>query len=174
MRRAGPIGRYAHIERERRFLLAEAPSELTPDAPHWAIYDRYIHGTRFRLRRVVASESGEAIRKLTQKYPLDPADLARIAITNTYLTEHEYETFRQLAADELRKDRYTLLLDGRKYAVDIFGGPLSGLVLAEIELDSDEELASLAPPPWARDEVTGDPRFTGGALCRASYEDLFR
>ncbi len=173
MRCAGPVGRYAHIERERRFLLTRAPAELAPDAAHWAIYDRYIHGTRFRLRRVVASESGETIHKLTQKYPLDPADLVGIAITNTYLTEQEYETFRQLAADELWKDRYTLLLDGRKYALDIFGGRLSGLVLAEIELDSDEEFASLAPPPWTRAEVTGDSRFTGGALCRASYGDLF-
>ncbi len=173
MRRAGPIGRYAHIERERRYLLTEAPSELEPEAPHWAIYDHYIQRTRFRLRRVVASESGDTIRKLTQKYPLDPIDLARIAITNTYLTEQEYETFRRLAADELWKDRYTLTLDGREYAVDIFGGPLTGLVLAEIELDSDEELASFTLPPWARAEVTGDPRFTGGALCRASYGNLF-
>ncbi len=44
MRRVGPIGRYAHIERERRFLLAEAPSELAPDAAHWAIYDHYSGG----------------------------------------------------------------------------------------------------------------------------------
>lgn len=174
MEHAAPIGRYAHIEREQRFLLAEAPRELTPAAPHWDINDRYIRGTRFRLRRMVASDSGQATYKLTQKYPPDPADLARIAITNTYLTEREYETFRQLAADELLKDRYPLALGGRTRVVDVFRGSLAGLILAEIELDSDEEFQSLVPPPWGHAEVTGDSRFTGGTLCRATSADLGR
>lgn len=172
MKRAGPIGRYAHTERERLFLLAGAPGELAPDAPHRAIYDRYISGTRFRLRQIVASNNGTATRKLTQKFPPDPVDLARIAITNTYLTEREYETFRLLPADELWKDRYTLTLGSRTYAVDIFRGPLASLVVAEVELNSDDDLASPSPPAWADAEVTSDQRFTGGAPCRASYAAL--
>lgn len=157
--------KYARIERERRFLLARDPADLLRDVAAHPIVDRYIHHTRFRLRRIDRGD-GAAIYKLTQKYVRDGDDLARVTITNTYLTEREYRVFAALPADELRKDRSALHVDGQHFAIDVFGGSLAGLVLAEIEFDSDEALAAFVPPPFLGDEVTADARFTGGQLCR--------
>ena len=44
--------------------------------------------------------------------------------------------------------------------------------MCEVEADSLEELMAIEPPPYARHEVTADPFFTGGNLCRTSRADL--
>lgn len=60
------------------------------------------------------------------------------------------------------KDRYELHLsepDGkrRRWEIDVFQSPNSGLVLAEIELQIKNELLWL--PPWIDREVTGEPQY---------------
>jgi hypothetical protein len=42
-------GKYARVERERRFLLPAPPAAAVAVAPR-RIYDRYLTGTRLRLR----------------------------------------------------------------------------------------------------------------------------
>lgn len=159
------MAKYARIERERRFLLDALPADLMPDAPCWQIADRYIDGTRFRLRRM--SDGNATVFKLTQKYPGPTNDFARTIITNTYLTAQEYTIFAVLPAAELHKRRYHYDLNGVRYAIDVFGAGLQGLILAEVEFPDDQSMVDFAPPPFAQAEVTHDVRFTGGALCRA-------
>jgi hypothetical protein len=60
-------GKYARVERERRFLL-DSPPPL-PSAASRRITDRYLPGTRLRLRRVEYLDSGACELKLTQKLP---------------------------------------------------------------------------------------------------------
>ena len=169
---APQLGKYARFERERRFLLAWLPPDLAPDAPHTRIEDRYLPGTRFRLRWMTESPSGVVTYKLTQKYAPAPGAFARTVITNSYLTPHEYTLFATLPADVLRKDRYRYAVDDQVYAIDRFRGALEGLVLAEIELGSDAALAAVRRPAFALADVTDDEAFTGGALCRCSFVDL--
>ena len=114
------LGRYAQLERERRFLLGSLPPDLSSSAPHSTIYDRYLHQTRFRLRCIVASDSTSVQYKLTQKYLHMPGNFASVIITNTYLTEQEYRTFEILGADELWKDRYRYQSAGWRYSIDVF------------------------------------------------------
>lgn len=166
------IGKYARIERERRFLLGSLPSGLSNDSPHTAIYDRYIHQTRFRLRHMMESDSKTVTYKLTQKYVPAPGNFAGVVITNTYLTAPEYHIFVTLAADELRKDRYRYAVDGRQYAIDCFQGRLEGLMLAEIEFATDQDLSSFIPPLFALADVTSEEAFTGGALCRSTAAEV--
>lgn len=164
--------KYARIERERRWLLSELPEGIQRGALHRALYDRYLIGTRFRLRRIVPSDGGEHTYKLTQKYQHLSGELARVTITNTYLTAQEYATFADLPAHELWKDRYRYAQHGHTYAIDVFGVALAGLILAEREFRTDAELQTFASPPFARAEVTNDPVFTGGRLCRVTWADL--
>lgn len=56
--------------------------------------------------------------------------------------------------------------------VDVFEGPLQGLVLAEAEFTGDEEALAFVPPAECVAEVTDDARFTGGRLVGASRERL--
>jgi len=41
------------------------------------------------------------------------------------------------------------------------------LVLCEVETATLDELLALRPPSWAPLEVTAEPFFAGGVLCRA-------
>jgi CYTH domain-containing protein len=166
------LGKYAQLERERRFLLGSLPPDLSSSAPHITIHDRYLHQTRFRLRRIVASDSTSVQYKLTQKYLHTLGNFASVVITNTYLTEQEYRTFEPLAADALWKDRYPYRSAGWRYAIDVFQGRLAGLVLAEIEFASDEELSTFMPPAFVLSEVTADAAFSGGRLCQSSAADV--
>ena len=58
-------GKYARIERERRFLLAGPPLPMAV-AGRRRITDRYLPGTRLRLRRIDNLPSGDREFKITQ------------------------------------------------------------------------------------------------------------
>ena len=164
--------KYARVERERRYLLRELPHGLRVNDPHTQIFDNYITGTRLRLRKMRVPERREWTWKLTQKFAPDPSDFSRTVIANIYLSQIEYETFSVFEGNELRKNRYPYEHDGRKFSVDVFLGPLHGLILAETEFDTDEELRDFPAPPFAAREVTNDELFTGGRLVELTIDDI--
>ena len=155
--------KYAHIERERRWLVDARARPPLDGRPFVAIDDRYIRGTRLRLRRMSDEASGEQSLKLTKKYDCGDA-LARPIVT-AYLSEAEHALLAQLPADPLAKRRYRLVEQGVEWSLDVFGGPLAGLELLESEASGDAALAALRPPAWAVREVSADPRFDGGTLA---------
>jgi CYTH domain-containing protein len=166
--------RYARVERERRYLLRELPPGLKLSDPHTQITDNYVTGTRLRLRKVRVPETNEWTLKLTQKQTPTPPDFSRTLITNMYLSPYEYEVFSVFEGNELRKNRYPFEHDGRLYSVDVFLGPLRGLVLAETDFENDEEMDAFPPPAFAHLDVTRDELFTGGRLVYLTAEELRR
>jgi CYTH domain-containing protein len=54
----------------------------------------------------------------------------------------------------------------------MFLGDLFGLVLAEISFETDEELFTFLPPPFAVADVTNNEIFSGGRLCHLTFEDI--
>ncbi|MCC8134296.1 MAG: CYTH domain-containing protein [Tannerellaceae bacterium] len=56
---------------------------------------------------------------------------------------------------------------GRYWEVDVFQGENEGLIMAELELSSDEE--GFDTPAWLGEEVTGDPRYYNAMLARYPY-----
>jgi CYTH domain-containing protein len=163
--------RYARVERERRFLLSDMPEPLTRASEHVQIWDNYITGTRLRLRKIRTPQTRQWRLKLTQKFA-PSGDSSRTQITNTYLSASEYQVLSVFEGNEIRKNRYPYEYEGRKYSIDVFLGALWGLILAETEFETDEEMAAFTPPPFAAMEVTGEDAFTGGRLVELSYEDL--
>ncbi|MBN2045090.1 MAG: hypothetical protein JW757_08735 [Anaerolineales bacterium] len=162
--------KYARIESERRFLLRSLPADLDlQDAMR--MIDRYWLGTRLRLRRMETLDGKVIQLKLTQKYvdPDRPAE--ETIITNQYLTETEFELFAQLPGPELVKRRCRYLHLGGGYSIDIFEGPLEGLLLAEIEAGQGN-LAPGKTPAFAVCEVTAEPAFTGGQLAETDAAQL--
>ncbi|MBC7929957.1 MAG: hypothetical protein H7Z38_05250 [Rubrivivax sp.] len=168
----GVESRYARIERERRFLLRELPAGLRLSDAHTQITDNYITGTRLRLRKVRVPVTNEWTLKLTQKHAPDPPDFSRTLITNIYLNQLEYETLSVFEANEIRKNRYSYEHEGRRYSVDVFLGPLRGLILAESDFDSDEEMDAFPLPSFAVADVSRDSLFTGGSLVELTAEDI--
>ncbi|MCX4749428.1 hypothetical protein OG455_28625 [Kitasatospora sp. NBC_01287] len=159
--------KYAHVERERRFLLAGPPPPDVVTATR-RITDRYLDGTRLRLRIMADLAEPEPVRKLTQKIPAEKPGPVQGLITTTYLSPGEYQVLAVLPAAVLTKTRLSVPPLG----IDLFDGPLLGLVLAEVEFDTDEAALAFQPPGAAVAEVTGDPRFTGGRLARAGRAEL--
>jgi CYTH domain-containing protein len=126
-----------------------------------SIIDRYINGTRLRLRRVEAPDHVDL--KLGQKVRSREHEPETVKITNLYLSESEYRALAALDACELTKTRWTTTVAGRRFAIDQFTGRLDGLLLAETELTLGE--ARLEDPPFAIRDVTDDDRFSGGSLA---------
>ncbi|MCA1615578.1 MAG: hypothetical protein LC800_16050 [Acidobacteria bacterium] len=164
--------KYARVERERRYLLRGLPEGLRVNDPHTQIFDNYVTGTRLRLRKIRDPLRREWTWKLTQKFAPDPPDFSRALITSLYLSQYEYETLSGFEGNEIRKNRYPYEHGGRTFSIDIFLGALRGLVLAEIEFDTDEGLRDFPAPDFAEREVTDDELFTGGRLVGLSIDDL--
>jgi CYTH domain-containing protein len=166
---AGPghRGKYARAERERRFLLAAPPAAAEVLAAR-RITDRYLTGTRLRLRHSQRLDTGELELKFTQKVPAGTPGPVQCWITNTYLSPSEYDLLATLPAVTLTKTRFTVPPLG----IDVFEGELHGLILAEAEFASDRDYQTFTPPPRCIHEITTDPRFTGGRLAHTSRQEL--
>jgi CYTH domain-containing protein len=164
--------KYACIERERRFLLAEPPANLASSF-NW-VMDWYIESSRLRLRRIEA-ETGEVVaRKFTQKYFAPNAPPEHATTTNLYLDEHEFELLRTLGGKPIRKQRFKHAIGEHTFGIDIFHGKLTGLMIAEVEFADDIAMARLAMPDFAIAEVTKSVFFTGGNLVQVTPEVLQR
>ncbi|MED9996537.1 MAG: CYTH domain-containing protein [Paludibacteraceae bacterium] len=64
----------------------------------------------------------------------------------------------------IEKIRYCVEVGGKIWEVDEFLGAHKGLVLAEIELQSEDETFEM--PIWAAQEVTGDARYYNSSLSK--------
>ena len=62
----------------------------------------------------------------------------------------------------IKKLRYNVDYQGRKWEVDVFEGVHQGLILAEVELESVD--APIELPPFIGDEVTGNPQYYNSVL----------
>jgi CYTH domain-containing protein len=155
------VGKYARTEVERRFLLAGVPDGEEVLVVN-EIDDRYLDGTRLRLRRMV-QVGGPTTLKLTQKLPEPDGQGRQGALTTLYVSEDEYAALATLPAATLSKTRLSIA----PYGVDVFHGHLEGLHLAEVEFESVQDAAAFLPAAFCHAEVTADRRFTGGELVRA-------
>jgi CYTH domain-containing protein len=67
----------------------------------------------------------------------------------------------------IEKRRYRIPFEGFVWELDEFFGENLGLILAEVELESEEQAFPL--PPWIGHDVTGDPRYFNANLVQKPY-----
>ncbi|MGE4421480.1 MAG: CYTH domain-containing protein [Pseudodesulfovibrio sp.] len=67
----------------------------------------------------------------------------------------------------IEKARYKIEFGGFIWEVDEFFGVNQGLVVAEIELKSEDQ--AFEKPVWVGEEVTGDPRYFNSNLVANPY-----
>ncbi|QIF06236.1 CYTH domain-containing protein [Roseimicrobium sp. ORNL1] len=111
----------------------------------------------------------------------------RVAGTKAYLTikgctkgtsraEYEYE-IPLLDAEELldlcegplvEKTRHKIPHAGHTWEVDVFHGDNEGLIMAEVELKSEDEQVEM--PGWAGKEVSDDSRYYNSSLSKKPYK----
>ncbi len=68
----------------------------------------------------------------------------------------------------ITKTRYLVDFKRHTWEVDEFHGDNEGLVVAEIELDDENEI--FEKPDWLDDEVTADYRYLNSNLSKLSYK----
>jgi adenylate cyclase len=122
--------------------------------------------------------------KLQQGYMVDEPDRTirlRLADEQAYLTfksgttgisrnEYEYEIpvndaaelFERFVKTRLEKTRYCITYKSKLWEIDVFEGDNEGLIVAEIELESEDEQFEL--PPWVTIEVSEDDKYYNSCL----------
>ena len=149
--------KYALLEIERRWLVSEIP--VGEDAPPVLITDKYIHGTRLRLRRVDTPE-GATIFKFCKKYGTGRG--AAEPITNLYLNSDEHALLDQLPGIEVTKRRFRLAAG----AIDVYDRADDALCIFEIEFENLTAARAFVPPGFTGREITEDDTLSGLALAQ--------
>lgn len=93
------------------------------------------------------------------------------------IARHEYEyqiplrdaqeLLQNFAGNIVEKIRYQVDYAGYVWEVDEFLGDNIGLIVAEIELDSEDE--QFEKPPWLGEEVSSDPRYLNTSLAQVPF-----
>jgi CYTH domain-containing protein len=62
----------------------------------------------------------------------------------------------------IEKTRFKISHAGLTWEIDEFAGVNQGLIVAEVELESEDQ--NIDFPPWVGEEVSGDPRYFNSNL----------
>jgi CYTH domain-containing protein len=90
--------------------------------------------------------------------------------------EYEYEIPAKDADEMLtnlcekplvEKNRYKISYKGLVWEIDEFFGDNNGLIVAEVELEDENQFIDL--PSWVGEEVTGDPKYFNSSLIKHPY-----
>jgi len=152
----GPVGN--GVERERRWLVRRLPDPLPAPIPIRQGYLAGEGGVSVRIRRwgerpLATVKGGAGRRRVEVEWAL-PDDV--------------FDALWPLTQGRrVEKDRHLVPVDGGTAELDVFAGPLAGLVLVEVEFDDDASLEAFTAPGWFGPEVTDDGRYTNGALARS-------
>jgi len=149
------------IEIERKFLVTG--DGWRPGSSPKAIRQGYLaYGPPASVRLRVTGdtahlnikESTLAITRREFEYPIPVADAE--------------EMLERLTADAIvSKTRYHVVVGGHTWEIDVFDGANAGLVLAEVEIESEE--SAIEVPEWAGREVSGDERYLNTYLAQHPF-----
>jgi len=69
----------------------------------------------------------------------------------------------------IEKTRFIIINDGNTWEIDVFEGVNKGLVVAEIELESETEKFEV--PEWIGEEVSTDPKYFNACLINHPFTE---
>ena len=98
--------------------------------------------------------SSQGISRTEMEYEIPAADAE-------YMLEH------LCSGGLVSKVRYILIHNGSRWEIDEFSGDNTGLVVAEIELEREDQ--PFEKPDWLGEEVSLDRRYTNAALARKPF-----
>jgi adenylate cyclase len=148
------------IELERKFVLGERPRWLDETRSE-GIEQAYLvvtdDGWELRVRRigerfVLTVKHGSGERRVEEE-----VEIAR----------DQFESLRALSDSRLEKRRHYVDHGEVTIEVDVYADALEGLVVAEVEFESQPQADEFEPPEWLGREVTGDERYANQRLASA-------
>ena len=148
-------------EIERKFLVVGEYKHLAHSSSH------LIQGYIASGKRTVRVRIGDSGAWLTIKGPSRNGGLSRYEWEKEIDVEEAKELLQLAEGAVIDKVRYYVDYEGHTIEVDEFFGENEGLVMAEIELQSEDERVVL--PKWLGREVTGEKRFYNSHLRTHPY-----
>ena len=156
-------------ELELTYLAKYIPSDLF-ESPGKRIVDHYIpfesRNPTLRLRK-----NGEKM-ELTKKQPLQEGDASHQLEETIPLTADEYVALAKVSAKKVSKMRYYYPYQNRTVEVDVFEEDLLGLVLVDVEFETQSEKEKFEMPEFCLVDVTQDKTTAGGMLAGKRYADI--
>jgi CYTH domain-containing protein len=153
------------MEIERKFLVRnDAFIDEAFDAKR--IVQGYICADAERSVRVrICSEKGF----LTIKSASDERGWSRYEFDHPIASNEAEELMKLCLPGRIDKVRYYVKAGGSRHIweIDVFHGENKGLVVAEIELESESDMFEL--PSWIGEEVSGNPRYYNSMLAAHPY-----
>ena len=148
------------VEIERRFLVkSEAWRGLvTPKL----LYQGYLSVEKERTMRVriVGDEAWVTIKGYI-------SDVSRHEFEYAIPVQDALTILEQMCPFKMKKHRYCIEHQGHVFEVDEYFGDNAPLVVAEIELATED--TEFARPEWLGEEITHDGRFTNAYLSQHPY-----
>ena len=154
------------LEIERKFILNKLPREIQDVDPH-VLWQGYLAISKENNEVRIRNQNGHFY--LTVK---GPGSFSRTE-HEIELTEPQFKQLKPACIGHLEKWRYKLNLDGYIIDIDQYQHPLTGLLIAEIEFESEAEAHNFQPFDWMAREVT-ELNFlkNRNLLSIGSYEEL--
>ena len=148
------------LEIERKFLVEGDFKPFAKSASR--IVQGYMSSIPGRTVRVrVMGEKGF----ITIKGPV--VGISRFEWEKEIPVSEAYDLLKLCGPEVIDKTRYLVDFGGHTYEVDEFYGENEGLIVAEIELSSEDEI--FERPEWLGKEVTGDARYYNSSLLKNPY-----
>lgn len=95
--------------------------------------------------------------------------MSRFEWENEIPFEEAVELLKLCEKGKIEKTRFEIKVGNHIYEVDEFYGENEGLIMAEIELNSENE--TFEKPNWLGDEVTNDERYYNAYLSKNPFKD---
>jgi CYTH domain-containing protein len=152
------------IEIERKFLVTST-TFLDEFCAKNRIVQGYLSSVPERTVRVrIKGDKGF----LTIKGKSSDSGMSRMEWEKEIALEEAEQLLRLCEAGIIDKIRYEIPVGKQLYEVDIFSGENEGLILAEIELESENE--TFEKPNWLGIEVTNDNRYYNAYLSQKPFK----
>ena len=154
-----------HYEIERKFLVSGDFTSQIRDSVR--ITQGYLNSHPERTVRVrIWGEQGF----ITVKGIGSGSGMKRFEWEKEIPVEEARELIALCEPGVIDKVRHRIPVGEHIFEVDVFMGENEGLILAEVELEQENEY--FQRPEWLGEEVTGDPRYYNAALAKKPYRKL--
>ena len=150
------------LEIERKFLVeGDFMSEVTMSS---RIIQGYLASSPSAVVRVrVYGDKGY----MTVKGRVSSSGMSRFEWEKEIPVEEALLLLKLCGGGVIDKVRHIIPFAGHEFEVDVFNGDNEGLILAEVELSSEDE--AFEKPSWLGREVTGDMRYHNSMLLKCPY-----
>ena len=153
------------IEIERKFLVKNLDF-IKSSFDNNRIEQGYLNSNKDRAVRVrVKNNQGF----LTIKGASDQSGTTRFEWEKEISIDEANQLLAICEPGAIRKTRYMVKVNQHTFEVDVFDGDNQGLIIAEVELSSENE--SFEKPDWLGQEVTGEVKYYNSQLSKNPYKN---